>query len=66
MSTWGCDSVHDNNDMLPVLSGVNGGDWIACDMVSPGTGSRYPGMGGRCIASIKFFVPPSLEVLRDN
>ena len=39
--------------MLPVLNGVHGGDWIACEMVSPGTGSRYPGMGGSCIASIK-------------
>ena len=38
--------------MLPVLNGVHGGDWIACEMVSPGTGSRYPGMGGSCIASI--------------
>ena len=39
-------------DMLPVLNGVHGGDWIACEMVSPGTDSRYPGMGGSCIASI--------------
>ena len=35
-------------DMLPVLNGVHGGDWIACEIVSPG----YPGMGGSCIASI--------------
>ena len=33
--------------MLPVSSGVHGGDWIACDMVSPG-------MGGRCTVSIGF------------
>ena len=30
--------------MLPVLNGVHGGDWIAYDMVSPETGSRYLGM----------------------
>ena len=32
-------------NMIPVRSGVHGGDWIACDVVSPG-------MGGRCIFSI--------------
>ena len=41
--------VHERmRDMLPVLNGVHGGDWIACEIVSPG----YPGMGGSCIASI--------------
>ena len=29
-------------DMIPVFSGVHGGDLIACDVVSPG-------MGGRCV-----------------
>ena len=47
-------------DMLPVLNGVHGGDWIACEMVSLGTGSRYPGMGGSCIASIFIMVGKTL------
>ena len=45
-------------DMIPVRSGVHGGDWIACDVVSPG-------MGSRCIFSIGTMVA-SVQGLNNN
>ena len=44
---------------MPVLSGVHGGDWIACDMVSPG-------MSGRCIVSIVYLLAKSGGNCRRN
>ena len=41
--------------MIPVSSGVNGGDWIACDTVGPG-------MGGRCIVSIVGLLPRRFDL----
>ena len=43
--------------MIPVRSGVHGGDWIACDVVSPG-------MGGRCIFSIFSYTSMTQQQLR--
>ena len=50
--------MHDiTRNMIPVRSGVHGGDWIACDVVSPG-------MGGRCIFSILVLLQIRLHQLK--